>query len=273
MLRKNLIADPEFSKYIFHVLVNAPEIQKKELNEVELRIWHSDKTLKRFSDNATLEQKMALMYKLGIESSVFFRKVDADLSFLKEIDKQHRSPDKRLEIIKLMESGCVFCLGSREVMFSLAMCNANAHSKVFLLDHRYKKVFDAARKVNGGSEVDKTIDLMQAYEIVAKVAVSNLLLNDKAEYLFGCSAYHMKILSALFQYKNIFTTREKLMDMLSAKESPKGFGAICGDMVTMGLLVRPPRVDKHMPDFNSYIISEKGLTIMMKYLKWTIDGI
>lgn len=268
MIRRNLLIDACLSKYIFHVLSTLRDDQKSELSEIELRILGNEKTIKRFADNATLEQKYSLLQKVGIEFQMFFKKRDADISFLKDVDYQYRDVNKRLDIVKKMEEGHVFLFGSKEVMFTLQLANTNAHNKAFLPDNRFEEIVKNAKFRGRPSVVDQASEVMASYDDLSKVASCAFIMNDKAPFYLGVKEHHLKIMSVLFAHRTRFTSREKLMQMLEAKESDKGFATICGDMIKLGLLMQPISADRNKKEQNTYMLTERGLEIMMKYLKW-----
>lgn len=228
----------------------------------------SDKSIKQFADNASLEDKLILLAELGINFNLLFMKEDADYNALDGIEKQVLSVDKRLDIISSMKDNDLFAFGSKEVMFSLSLAAMNSHTKVFSLDHRHIAVIDAAKRIKKSYITDDFEQTADAMDIIAKICFSQLMLGDSYEQIFGVKRAEMKILLALYPLRHTFTSADKLMQILQPKESPKGFKGICGTLVEKKYLNRPAESNKMNPKmYYQYILTQNGIKAVLMFIK------
>lgn len=274
MRRARTIKDKNWCRYVYNVLENLTIEQRSELTNEELRHLVTARSIRRFAENINLEDQLAMLAKVGVRYALVAFRDKADLEAM--IRQESLDPEvyaeKRLETLNKMREGHLFVLTNTNVFTNFNIAQMNSHHRAYIFNANYEKLLKHPMKgLDAKSHVDTAEETKRSIEAINMLSLGALAILENSEALFGVSTKYMKILLAAFQYQTDFVSRETLLKILGTGETPYAFSRVCGNMVEANLLIRAPHRNYKDPMYNNYTISQKGIEVVMKYMRYLTD--
>lgn len=265
-----VVDDPALSEYVFHCMRLLPAEKKKDLNSQELLNFKNEKAMRRFAENESLDKRLLLLSRMGYSYCVVVAPTNENLDDLyKKVTSQYRSAHSRLDIIKAMSEKKIFVLSSRDTLVMSHMAAQNSHSQVYVLDYAYVHLHDKLKSIGGMASrpfVNEARDGMEGLDDLSKIALLALQGDELIQSICGITKFELRILLAMYPERSKMITRDRVSDLMGESKRATGVAKSCGELEKRGYLLREPgyRAGKHRSQV--YMIGDKGIDTVLKYL-------
>ena len=153
--QKIAVYNPKINEYIYDRISRLTDEDKKYLSSAELNLIRTDRDLRTFCAWSTLDKKLAILTKVGIEWNIsFFQDTEKFKDLVQRVYRQHTMANMRLDNIDKMRKEGIFLMGNKEVAISLAMLAQNCHSNVYFMNRDFVKISTAAANVNSPKKIN-----------------------------------------------------------------------------------------------------------------------
>lgn len=260
--------DPHFNEFVFFCISTAAQQQIAKLPTDLLRHTHSEFKIKAFSVKASLEKKIEMLSRLGVQCGLFFSvpenlKTDA----LKESYKSYIL-GQRLNDVNAMIANRQFVITSRDVMAVLAVMAQNCHSETYMLNRDYAIL---ATEIAKAKNIDKRIqdigfvkEVMQDYKMLCKFLMYNIMHKDFVDATTGYSEKELLILLFLFINRSQFVPLAKIAQHYRTIYTSKQVSVVLHQLYQARHVERFPR------KFD-YSISGLGIQVLAQYIAKIIN--
>ncbi len=263
---------PEFAEYVYFVMSTTPQEILIKLNSKELFYFKDKKIMRRFADNETLEKRLLLLAKLEVPFCVVVGKRKNVDNVLDEIYTQYKFIEKRKALIDAMARSKVFVVSSNEVLLGLHMAAQNSHSKVYVLNYDYVKLNQKFLETGINTVNQDANNARNAFDILSRASLFTTMKIKQAPQLCGVSEFELKILLAIFPYRNTFVNVNKLYEILDMDIRQRGLKKSCTQMENEGYLRVLPGLDEQSNRLKTYTIAEKGIDTAMTFMKYIANN-
>lgn len=271
------IADPDFGEFVFNCMATASTEDRRELSPQELLHFATKRAIRRFADNETMERRLLMLARLGIQFCVICAPKTADIgAMLDEARTQYMFVEKRLALTQAMAKNKVFVISSNNVVLSAHMAAQNSHGQIYTLNYNYVKLHGYMAKAKARDFMTKHNaydfkDGVDAIEMLCSAAITifNTQDNDIVPSICGVSSDELKLLMVLFIRRNTFTGVEQLQLLTGKTLRGKATSLALSGMEKKGYIAREPGyTDKTNHPKRSFMIISKGIDIVMNYIKY-----
>lgn len=273
---KYIINDPDLTEFIYNCLATATDDQKKKLNAYELQNFKTKRIMKRFAETQPLEKRMLLLAKMGIGHCLVFGDRSTDYTTIfSEIITQSAYAKKRLTIVEAMSRNKLFVVSSKDVLMSAYMAAQNSHSQVYILNRAYVLLQHRLSQLKESVENLELRDAQQGFDDISLMMLKGIASSHNIESICGVDLLQIKILLAMFPYRNTFVSTDKITELTQDSFRGKGVATRCGKLEKKGYIARAPgyQTEKKtaMNKRQEFTIMEKGMDAVAKYIKYVID--
>lgn len=270
--RTVVLNDPFFNEFVYHCIVSSPAEFRNKLPTNYLKHTTSKERIKRFSDKASLEQKIEMLSRLGVGFASFFS-IPEHLSSeeLREAYKNYKESnnyDSVNDMIKKRQF--VFC--SRDVMAILGIMGQNCHSNTYMINREYSTI---ATEIKNFAEVKKVKDreivkqVMEDNKMIIKLMMFNLQNQSFVDSMTGYKAIDLMILMFLFLRMDgtttIFTPLKKIQTHFKNE-----FSAMAVSNALRGLY-KSLHVER-FPARYDYAITGLGIQVLFSYITRIVNN-
>lgn len=268
-----LVKSIHLTEYLFEVLSTLPADVKSDLTVNELKWINNPAQLKKFIERSTLDEVLNLLAKTGFSYTLTIRQKDTDLSDgIKNIINDIGYAKKRMQMVNALKENKVFVLCSSNVMLSLQVASVNTQHKVYMPDSKFKELQARNKKLTSIRSLDDEIhDMVDSTAWLSSLAISFMHIVSNCKNVLGITYGALEILLAIYPLRADFVSRERLMEALNTEKNKMGFSKMCGSLVSEGYLIRHPHRSKNDKMYHYYLISEKGIKIVLQYMKWLLN--
>ncbi len=259
---------PEFSQFVYHVMATTPMEVRLKLTSQEIVYFANEASMKRFSDQETLEKKLLLLAKLEVPFCVVVGKRPQVDSVTDQLYNQYKYVQKRKALIEAMAREKVFVFSSNQVLMGLHMAAQNSHSKVYVLNYDYVRMNQKLLKTGLSSVNTDVNDAMAGFDFLSKAILLASLKLKYAQSMFGVSAFEMTILLCMLPYRNTFVNGNKIYEIMGEDVRKRGLIKVATAMEKEGFLRQFTGIDENRNRLKSFTIAEKGINTVMEFLKY-----
>lgn len=263
-----LINDPEFSEYVYFVMSTTPQEVLMKLNAKELSYFKDKLVMRRFADNETFEKRLLLLAKLEVPFCLVVGKRKPVDQVLEEIYTQYQYVEKRKALTQAMAREKVFVMSSNEVLIGLHMAAQNSHSSVYVLNYDYVKMHSQLTKETVNKHVKAA---RESFDILSRACLITTQKIGSCDIIVGVSTLELRILLAMYPFKNTFVSAHKLYEILDEDERKKGIVKTATEMEKIGYLKVLPGFNEQRNRLKTYTIAEKGIDVVCKWLSYVSD--
>lgn len=274
MRRARTIKDKNWCRYVYNVLENLSIEQRSELTNEELRHLVTERSIRKFAENINLEDQLTMLAKVGVEYALVTFKDKADLNAMirENVLDAEVYAEKRLETLNKMREGHMFVITNTNVLSNFNIAAMNSHHRAYIFNVNYDKLVKHTKDyLDARSHIDKAEETKQGIETINLLSLGAIAILENSEALFGVPTRYMKILLAAFQHQTDWVSRETFLKILGTGDTPYAFSRVCGNMVEAELLMRHPHRNYKDKLYNHYTISQKGIGVVMKYMRYLTD--
>lgn len=263
-----IATDPAFSEYVYFVMKKASPEQRGRLNPRELACFRSDKAIRDFADNETLERRMLMLTRLGLSWTMCLHtdKVDFDEMF-KEYNVDYTFAQKNKDMVKSLKRGDMFVFGSRDMMMYQHLAAMHCHSQMFILDYDYlraQKLLMGQREVR---RVDKIKDAAEVYEELGRLMFHTISAFRQAVSISDVDDQRLRILLILLGFRNRYMKLETLCGKMGEPQRNTGIGRIVKNMIKDGLVTQL-KIPNQDWESKAFTITEMGVDKVMTFIKY-----
>jgi DNA-binding MarR family transcriptional regulator len=248
-------------------MMNAPREKINSLNTNELQYFRSEKTIRRFADNESLEKRILMLARLGYSYCLTMAPEGSDLTVFEDIPEQFKNGD-RLDIVRAMGEKRIFVLSSRDVLMGLHMAAQNSHSQVYVLNYDYVHLRQTIHKSRVTTLNDNTRDSVEAFDELSKLVLATLSLQQGVEALIGLEEKELRVLLALLPFRSTYIGFTKVVELMQETGRSISIGVTLDRLAKKGYLDRM----KGARDVKLYTIMEKGIDAAMTFLKYIVKS-
>lgn len=228
MSRNIVLNDPFFNEFVYHCIVSSSIELRNKLPTAYLRHTTTKVKIKRFSEKASLEQKIEMLSRLGVSFSAFFSVPEHlttdELRQSYQNYKAGENYDSLNDMIKKRQF--VFC--SRDIMAILGIMGQICHSNTYMINREYSSIATDIANFGDTKKVrDREIlrQVMEDHKMIVKFLLFNLTNQSFVDSQTGYKAVDLMVLMFLFlrmdgntttftsckkiqeYFKNIYTAR------------------------------------------------------------------
>lgn len=264
--RKIGLHDPFFSEYVYHCIATASPDQINKLPTQLLTHTHNKLRIKRFADKASMEQKIEMLSRLGVDCAFFFSTPEfLSIESIKQAYANYKE-NNRVKDVNQMIQQRMFVFASRDVMAILGVMAMNCHAETYRINREYSTL--AAAIVNA-KDIDKQVKDIELTKssILDHKLIATLLLNnlEQQDFVSGMTAYKARELKVLLY----LYVRRKSHDSYTSLEAVQKRFATQYDKarirMTLNQLNKALHIDK-FPNKNQYVISATGIQLLVSYI-------
>lgn len=219
--KSNTINDPFLNQFVYDCLWLATKEQRQNLKGKEIRPLKSSKIARNFAANSNLEEKIALLSRLGI--SFFFGFGTMDNQVLTDLHKKYKE-DKLIPAVKELIDRRVFVVTSKEVMMYMGLMASNVHSDSYVMNRNYLKMGYHINhwKKDEISPVDDAVnDSMTAAREISKIMIHSILLSNYGDEFGGLNEVGICILLFLFSKKGFDCPEIDIKNLIEPLYNPQ----------------------------------------------------
>ena len=267
MPRKNISVNPYLSEYIYDLLWNVTDEERKKISRKYWFILKSATRSRNFADFSTLEEKMRLCSELGIEYALVFTKDKiANTESLKKVMSMY-AEDKKAGAIKELSQLKVFVSTDRDLSFLLSLMSASIHQKTYYLNQQLNKLgyslknWDKNLVTPEGKELRETID---STELIDKTLFNCALTIDFVKNVLDIDPFDMKVILYLNTLRRTYIQREHVIGFFK-DFNPKKIGTSLKRLLVNGYISKYPEVKTF-----KYTITEKGIKTVSDFRQLVI---
>lgn len=266
------VNDPAFSEYVFHVMRLCPAEKKKDLNPLELEHFRSEKNIRKFADDESLDKRLLMLSRIGISYCLVVAPVDNNIDpILEGVTSQYRSKASRKDIVEAMAKNKLFVLSSRDTLVLSHMAAQNSHSQIYVLDYSYLTLYEKMGRMKATSSIMN--EGMDGLDMLAKAVQISMRGEDFVQSMCGVSKYELQILLTMYPYRDRMMRYDRISELMGESYRSTGVAQSCGHLERLGLLIREPGYRMEgQPRVSTrsqvYMISDKGIDAVLKYLTY-----
>lgn len=251
-------------------MTSTPDLRNKLPTDL-LKHTHSQARAKTFADKASLELKIEMLSRLGIESCVFFSLPEYlnKEAFLKTY-KDYKA-NNRLKSMDDMIEKKQFAFASRELMSVLAVMGQNCHHDTYMLNREYATLAGEIAQMSKHAPKIKDIELvksvMEDHKMIVTLLMFNLLNQTFVDSFSAFTVRELEIMMYLFiqrkgsEYLPIDTVCEHFKN----KYSKQTISAALHKMHKSFHIDRFPRTQK-------YAIASLGIQVLCSYISRLLNS-
>lgn len=210
------IDDPFFSEYVFHVITTA---KREQLNRVPFdldKFTRSTTAAKAFAEKASLEQRLVMLSRLGIEWKLWVAPLpEMNKKIIIETLEKYKE-ENRLESVNKMIGDKHFVFGDRDIMTILGMMAQNCHSETYRINREYSRlcqeIIDEETKL---STVESMKSLIEDNKLLTRFCLNVLLNQDYVDGQTAFDAEDIMVLNFLSLHRNTFIDQKRVIDKFS----------------------------------------------------------
>jgi hypothetical protein len=257
------IYDTKVNEYIYDKLSKLTVDQKRYLSSSELAIINSNNNLRKFVTWGTLEKKVSILTKVGINFYLIFYEKSEDFNALVDkVYKQYTMKRFKLDNIEAMRDKGVFIVSDKEAALSLSMLAQNCHSDVYFLNRdfmRISRMLDSLKtKIQGPLNLE-FVKSEAAYHTLARM----IFETKRAENFMridGLETIETMILLFLFQKPKTYVNLEAIQLSLQGIYTPYTVANRSSQLAFNGYIDKLPTESKRP----LYTISTLGILYISK---------
>jgi len=271
--KKYYITDTELEKYIFHVMRLSSDEQRRNLSSSELIHFRSEMNMRRFAENESLEKRLVLLTRLGHSFCVVVAPNMKDMRelYAEDVPGQYDSGEKRVAVVKKMIEKKVFVMSSRDMLVMTQIMAQNAHSGIYTLDYSWVKLKEELSKFRIRTFSEELEDAQDATKDLSILVNSILGSEESLTSLTGCTFYGMRILLSMYQYRQTMVSATKIADIIGESKRSRSVSKACAHLMKREYIIRAPiRKQNGRKSADLYTIAEKGISVVMTYLKYVL---
>jgi hypothetical protein len=268
MERMQLITDKDFCEFCYRRFRECTEEELGEIPKEYDQYFVNDRSLYRFCHNAPKEVLDYILTKIGVSWVQVYgpnEKLIAE-SIFNSYDL-YEYPRKGSDLAAKTADSGVFALGSREVIANLHMLAHNSHTEAYSLSSKAKEIIRMraeSTEYKIGRELENANNAYGYFNKLFLVQIAAAVWFERED---GIKLYDMYVLTALFDARPGAMSRDSLLDALHQNAGWKRLGVVLESLEEKNLII----TDKPKADFKAdtrnmyYMITEKGITLMMNY--------
>lgn len=266
--KKNTFNDPQFNAYCHFVLLNLTNEEKRAFTVQELRKIKPGKPLLAFCSDASVDEKLIMLAKAGVPSTIVCRQKDFKRSELMEFYDQYADTGVNPQLQDKLLENKVFVLGSAKMMLAYYYIHQNCQSDFYRYNRNYQKIFQlwgmmgqdlgAWRANEDLKEISRGVDLL--IEMVFKI-----MRNPAAFADLGLGkATDLHILFYLMRKNRRNDNRTIFVrEAVLFEECTDGSWKEANFHVRLSWLYQHKFIEKRD---EKYAIADKGVMVVMEYL-------
>lgn len=281
-LRRHHIYLREFSDYAYKSLKASTESQRSNLDHMDLKIFKTDSTLRDFCHNDPFERVLTVLTKIGKswDLRIYDKQEDADELEFNVMD-QFQYPEKRSDMINCGERKNIYHMSAMDILICAHMAAQNVHNRTYYLSERAR---DNVRRIRAWHQTRTPFyEQMQqsndAVEDFFALILETLNSFDWSQTHMGIIQPELRIMAALYKKRDGALSLEELEDMTRMNGKKKAIDKHLERLMREGLVFSDEMValksiegkDKRFKLNPYYMISPKGVDVMMKYWKHLYD--
>lgn len=264
MAQKFRLGDPLLNEFMYDCIVSSSEEQRAKLPEHLRKTLLTKVKIKSFVDNASLERKIEMLSRLGINCALFFS--PKELKIKEQLNETRTAVEQktRKNQLKHMVRSKVFVTTSREIMALLGVMAQNCHSETYMLNREYARLATAIAKLykynpQGSRDIEEVRSIQQDYNLVLKLVLYTLNTQQFVEGFTGYLTVDLRILFYLYMRKNEFVHLSAIADYF------KGITSASLASAALNRLRRSNHIER-FPGRYEYCIAPKGITVVSAYI-------
>lgn len=229
------ISLPELNKLIYELLKSMPSKQKKELPEKYLKAVRDEKGMRDFSEHAPLDKQIEMLSILGLDFAMVFAP-NPELAALAVMNssEQYENDDFRMELIEAMKREKVFILHSADIATKLFMTSQNSQTLQYSMSNVSSDLVRNFADFKKLESFSTKLEKVNAAHTLFTNMVLTTLNSENILEVIDLDKIQMRILLALFVYRNSAITLKTLLDVLKYKKYSSSMHL--DDLVDMGLV-------------------------------------
>lgn len=218
MPNKLLVRNPSLNAFIYSLLYELTNEQKKRLSKPFMFVAKSERRAKNFSEFSTLDEKVRFLSELGFENAlVFFQDKIGSVNGLKVIlekYEQKKVASAAKDIIDLK----VFVSSDKQVKHLLSLMADTISHKSYFLNLEYSRVGYHIK--NWKSEINtpsskELIETVDNSDLVIKTVLNSCNLLSQSDSISGVNQYQIKVLLYLYGFRHTFISKQKIWDFFA----------------------------------------------------------
>lgn len=266
------INDPLFSEYVFNCMANSSAAVRQELEPAELKHFASQKRMRQFADNETLERRLTLLERLGFSFVLCVGPEDypVDEALEEALDTISDKKD-RFNFVRKMAPDQFFCFGSREFALAAQLAAQNSHLQAYILNRRYVELHHELVEADLTTNAQNQKDAQHAFDALSGIILGAIDDPELVKSASGVTQDEMQVLLALYKHRNTFLPVDQIALRLGVGVRSDITSRKCGYLEKGKYVIRRPNSKGHAGKRSSHFtISEKGINAVMNYLKYLI---
>lgn len=263
------VYDPKINEFLYDKLSKLTVEQKQQLSSSELKLISTKKALRLFMTWGTLEKKLAICTKVGIQFHlIFYDNPEGFDKQLQDVYKQHRMKGLKLDNIESMRDQGIFVVGNKEVALSLSLLAQNCHSDLYYINRDFSKAKGAISIANSSNKLGHQNPLNVEYERTANamVLLSKFIFEAKMVenqvQSDGLEMVDAMILLFMFSKAKNHVKVETIQQALDGEYKSNTVANHCSLLFTQGYLDKLPTVSR----IPIYTITSKGIMFVTRII-------
>lgn len=270
--RKYLFNDPQFNAFVYHWFATVNDEDLKTFTPEELRKVRVGKSLRRWSTDGVLEEKLILLAKSGCPFMINFGNKER----LKEVEKDLREKPETptSKIAHTMAKHKLFSLSSNAVLLSQYFLHQNSQSDFYLLNRDFQKIYSlwvmAGKNLGNWRTAEDLKEVSYGFNATLEVAFKTM----RYQSIYTAVGLRSEIDLMILLY---LSRKWAMLDYRNSFHDPKKIYAECSDgskklnsytrrlsfLVTKGYVYRNNK--------NAYCIADRGVMVVGDYLKKIVE--
>ena len=260
------VYDPKLNEYLYDKLSRLTYEQRKTLSSSELRLVSSEVEIRKFVTWGTLEKKLAICSKVGIQFSLlFYENVEDYKNLIEKVYKQYTMRRFRLDNIEEMRDRGVFVVTNKEFSLSLSMLAQNCHSDVYYLNKDFIKLRGMVNYATG-SRNRNPLNQEYAKSEEAFSLISKLVFHAKMAENFmrteGLEMVDAMILLLMYSKAKTYIQLDVIQRALEGAYSERVVALRTGELFIEGYIDKLPTQSRKP----QYTITGKGINLVGRIL-------
>lgn len=271
MPKKFVLRDPFLEEYVYNILYNVTQEQKKFLGKSSLKILSTSTRAKNFSAWSSLDEKQKLLSELGYQ--YVFMIVPSKLNTVQELKTMMKNYEEGRASMGVEHAAKmkIFVTTDKETVHLLGLAAATIHHDNYLMSLDLMKTGHALKKWSKRAENPTTEEEKEAIEYgdtINRLIYESIMASSYTEGLIGVNNRDLLLLLFLMRNRHTYLSKERIFDHFR--------GIIKLSNVTSGIkqLLMNNYIRKHV-DFNKprYMITSSGIQLVNNFRSRVLSAI
>ena len=273
--RKILIDAPILNELVFDYIFTLTKEQKSKFSPKELRAVKTAKKARHFAETSTIDEKLLLLAKMGVEYSFVLHKREHPIDNVADIKARYDKYKKmsKEDVLKDMACEKFVVITDRQISNFMSIMGNNSNSPIFMLNmdyHRTGRFLNNWKKYSVGENLDGKQESLEFARVINKYTLLVSMALKNIQGYFMMSDIDINLLMFFYDRQGKYTPREIVENAFLGQYKITILTAAIKRLIEKVLIEKNPVKKLMKPE---YQITGLGIQVVMDFHTKNMEGI